>query len=514
MQRTLIFTINYINFFVKYFCQVVKCQNLLKFTAFIAFYRFFWYSLCTMKRSELFFSAILVPLDYIALLAAGIVAYQVRYLESVRSIRPIIFDLKFSNYFFLVLLFAIIWIAIFSVQGLYTIRGVKKQIEEIGKIILACSAGIAAVMAAMFFTRYLFDSRFIVLTAWILSIFFVTFERILVRALQRKLHERGIGVHRVVFIGDGISEKNLSREFLNNKKLGYKVVYEFNEFNSQTKETLGRLADEDKFDEIIVTNPDMPKDAILELSEFSNERHLDYKYVADLLGTKVSRFEIQTHADIPIIEIKKTSLDGWGRILKRVFDIFFSLAFIIVALPIMLACAIAIKIDSDGPIFFRYKRIGERGRVINFIKFRTMIRDAHTMRYDKEFASKQKNLRVGTPMIKFENDPRITRVGRLLRRWSIDEFPQFFLALTGKMSIVGPRPHEIEEVAQYNKTQKQVLRIKPGITGLAQVSGRSDIDFDEEVRLDIFYIEDWSLMLDIQIIGKTPFAIIRRRKAL
>ncbi len=467
-----------------------------------------------MKRSELFFSAILVPFDYIALVAAGVVAYQIRYLESVRNIRPIIFDLKFSNYVFLVLLFALFWIAIFSVQGLYAIRGVKKQIDEIGKIILACSAGIAAVMAAMFFTRYLFDSRFIVLTAWILSIFFVIFERILIRLLQKKFYERGIGVHRVVFVGDGISAKNLSKEFLSNKKLGYKVVYELNELNEQTRKILKKLAADDAFDEIILTNPDMPKEVILELSEFSAEWHVDYKYVADLLGTKVSRFEILTHADIPIIEIKKTSLDGWGRILKRIFDIFFSLAFIIIALPIMLMCAIAIKIDSDGPIFFRYKRVGEKGKVINFIKFRTMIRDAHTMRYDKEFASKQKNLRVGTPMIKFENDPRITRVGRVLRRWSIDEFPQFFLVLTGKMSIVGPRPHEIEEVEQYNKTQKQVLRIKPGITGLAQVSGRSDIDFDEEVRLDIFYIENWSLMLDIQIIAKTPLAIIQRRKAL
>ena len=142
-----------------------------------------------------------------------------------------------------------------------------------------------------------------------------------------------------------------------------------------------------------------------------------------------------------------------------------------------------------------------------------MIKNAHQYRFDQEFLEKNENLRAGTPMMKFKNDPRITKFGRLIRRWSIDELPELFLVLTGKISLVGPRPHEIEEVEKYSRYHKKLLAIKPGITGLAQVSGRSDLNFEQEVKLDIYYIENWSLGLDLQILLKTPAAVIKKRKS-
>jgi lipopolysaccharide/colanic/teichoic acid biosynthesis glycosyltransferase len=123
------------------------------------------------------------------------------------------------------------------------------------------------------------------------------------------------------------------------------------------------------------------------------------------------------------------------------------------------------------------------------------------------------NLREGTPMMKFANDPRITRVGKFIRRFSIDELPELFNVFIGKMSLVGPRPHEVEEVAKYENYHRRVLSIKPGMTGMAQVSGRSDLSFDEEVRLDVWYMENWSMKLDIMILFKTPFAVLKKRKA-
>jgi lipopolysaccharide/colanic/teichoic acid biosynthesis glycosyltransferase len=157
----------------------------------------------------------------------------------------------------------------------------------------------------------------------------------------------------------------------------------------------------------------------------------------------------------------------------------------------------------------RVKRVGEQGKLFNFYKFRTMHPKTHNLRYT-ELA--EQNTRKGTPMVKIKNDPRVTKIGNFLRKTSIDELPQLINVLMGQMSIVGPRPHLPEEVANYEKHHKFVLTIKPGITGLAQISGRSDLDFEKEVRLDSYYIEHWSLWLDIKIIFKTFGAVIKGYK--
>jgi lipopolysaccharide/colanic/teichoic acid biosynthesis glycosyltransferase len=142
-----------------------------------------------------------------------------------------------------------------------------------------------------------------------------------------------------------------------------------------------------------------------------------------------------------------------------------------------------------------------------------MVDKAHQLRFDPKFVKKQEDIRKGSPLMKFVNDPRITPVGRFIRKLSLDELPELFNVFIGKMSIVGPRPHEIEEVAKYENFHKRVLSIKPGMTGMAQVSGRSDLDFDEEVRLDVWYMENWSMKLDIMILFKTPWAVLKKRKA-
>lgn len=467
-----------------------------------------------MKRSELFFSALLLPMDYIALIISAILAYYIRHLPSVQRIRPVVFNLKFFDFLLLIVFIGLVWIAIYAIAGLYKIKGTKSFYDEFGRIFLATSAGVAFVTLAMVSTRNLFDSRFIILASWFFSIILVSIERACIRYIQRALYQTGIGVHRVILVGNGDLARDLENEFNNKPRLGYKIIASYPIFDEPVKEKIIAMAKNDSFDEIIETDTNMPHTTMLEIVGLAHEYHRDFKYAADLFRTRASNFGIETYADVPIVEIRRTPLIGWGRILKRIFDIIFSAIFIIIMLPIIAVTAIAIKIDSEGPIFFKYKRVGERGRVIDFIKFRTMIKDAHKYRFDKEFLQQQKNLREGTPMMKFENDPRITRVGKFLRKWSIDELPQLFLALAGKMSLVGPRPHEMEEVEKYTRTQKNVLAVKPGITGMAQVSGRSDLDFNDEVRLDTYYIENWSLLLDIKILLKTPGAIFKKRNTL
>jgi lipopolysaccharide/colanic/teichoic acid biosynthesis glycosyltransferase len=220
-------------------------------------------------------------------------------------------------------------------------------------------------------------------------------------------------------------------------------------------------------------------------------------------------------AGIPVVEVKKTPLDGWGRIIKRSFDIVVSFIIIIFISPIMLITVVLIKLDSFGPVFFSRKddgsllyRVGQGGRLIRYFKFRSMIPGADSMRYS-ELADK--NVRMGGPMVKIKDDPRVTRIGKFIRRFSIDELPELFLVLKGDMSLVGPRPHLPEEVARYEHHHKKVLTIKPGITGFAQVSGRSDLSFEDEVKLDTYYIENWSLLMDIAILFKTPLAVFKSR---
>ena len=464
-----------------------------------------------MKRSELLFSAITLPFDYLAILLAAVGAYFLRYFSLVQNIRPVVFDLRFGEFLSLSASIALVWLVIFALTGLYRLGATRSVVEELGRIFVACSAGLALVLAVMVFSRYLFDSRFIILAAWVLAIIFVSFERLLIRLIQRQAFKAGVGIHRVIIIGDGAVAQALAHEFKQRPTLGYKIIDQLNRFDATTAQYLGELVQADKFDEIIQVNHNLSSEETSDLVSFANLNHLTFKYTADLLGAQLINLEVKTIAGTPVVEVKRTRLDGWGRIYKRIFDIILALIFIVITLPLMILIALAIKIDSAGQIFFVYKRMGQFGRAFTYFKFRSMVKNAHQYRFDSEFLKQQKNLRAGSPMMKFKNGPGVTRVGKFIRRWSLDELPEFFLVLAGKMSLVGPRPHEIEEVAKYQQHHREVLTLKPGLTGLAQVSGRSDLNFEEEVKLDVYYVENWSLTLDWQIIFKTPLAIIRRR---
>jgi len=273
-------------------------------------------------------------------------------------------------------------------------------------------------------------------------------------------------------------------------------------------------------DEILLTDPDISREKTLELLAFTDTEHIGFKYTADLFAAAIGRTDIATYAGIPILEIKKTPLDGWGAIYKRIFDIVMSLMFILLTLPIQIVVATALFLEQPGRILFsrtpdgkKTTRIGQQGRPFHYFKFRSMVKNAHTFRFDPEFVKKHGNLRGGTPLFKLKDDPRVTPVGRIVRKYSLDELAEFYLVLLGRMSLVGPRPHLPEEVAQYKPHERRVLTVKPGITGLPQISGRADLDFEEEVRLDTYYIEHWNPWLDFYIILKTPLVVLFRKGA-
>lgn len=468
-----------------------------------------------MKRAELSFALLRIPVDFAAIVFAAVVAYLSRFLPIFTSVRPVIFDLPLERFLGVMGVITPVWIAVFAVSGLYTMRR-RSLASELSRVAVACSAAMASVFAILFFSRTFFDSRFIAVAGWILSIIFVSAGRILVRLLQRFLMRWGIGLHRVVFIGKTKGADILTELFHRRRELGFRVVASFESFNKATAEKIRKMKRVDGVDEIWLADANASRETDLDLLAFTETEHLGFTYTADYFSSAVGRSIQHSFAGIPVIEVQKTPLDGWGAIYKRLFDIIGSFFLIVVLSPIMLLAAIAIKLDSRGSVFFSHlpdgsktTRIGQGGKPFTYYKFRSMREGEHFKRYG-ELA--HLDTRQG-PLVKLKDDPRVTRVGRFIRACSIDELPELFLVLIGRMSLVGPRPHLPEEVAKYEPHQRKVLTVKPGITGLAQISGRADLDFEEEVALDVRYIEHWTPWLDLYILLKTPAVVLFRKGA-
>jgi len=462
-----------------------------------------------MKKSELLFSAILVPVDYFIIFLAGILTYNLRFGEFFSEIRPVIYEIVFKDYVVTLFIVAGLFVIIFALSGLYAIRSNRKMIDEASKIFVACTASVALIIIFIFFQRELFSSRFIVLVGWIVSIILVTLGRLIVRGIQRLLIKKGIGVHYSIIIGSDEITEDLNSQIHKRPELGYKIIGRYPDFSQETKEDLINKLRTSKIDEIIQADTNLSKQQNLELKEFCHDHHIIFKYLTDLVQTPPVHIDITTIADIPIIEVKRTKLDGWGRILKRAFDLFFSFLFLLILSPFFLIIALLIKIDSQGPVFVRLERVGEKDKKFKLYKFRSMVKNASSLKRDLV----QLNERRDGPLFKIQNDPRITRMGKFIRKASIDELPQLINVIKGEMSLVGPRPHEPEEVEEYERWQKKLLAIKPGMTGLAQISGRSDLQFIDEAKLDIYYIENWSTKLDLHIIFKTPWVVISGKTA-
>ncbi len=469
-----------------------------------------------MKRSELTFTLALIPFDFLALIAAATAAFFARFHPSLTTLRPVIFDLNLDSYLAVATPIAVIFIVTYAVAGLYSTRRMRIG-AELSRIALASSAAMALVFAISFFSLTLFESRFIALAAWGLSIVLVSVTRLSLRGLQRSLLYFDVGTHRVVVIGNTTAAQALIEEFAHKRRVGFRVVAHHKQFTKALATRLRKMKHDDLIDEVILADPETSRKQTLELIAFTEQEHLGFLYSADLFTAAVGRSIVHTYAGVPVIEVRRTPLDGWGAIYKRAFDVLGSLTLILLTSPIMIAAAIAIKLDSRGPILFKTlddgttsERIGQGGRPFTYFKFRSMRPGTHNQRYDELAAN---DTRKGSPLVKIKHDPRITRVGEIIRKFSIDELPEFFLVLRGDMSLVGPRPHLPEEVDCYKPEQRKVLTIKPGITGMAQISGRADLDFDDEVRLDTYYIENWSPWLDLYILFKTPLVVIFRKGA-
>jgi len=472
-----------------------------------------------MKKAETIFTVALVPIDYLMMVGAGLAAYFLRTSDLVAIGRPVLFgiNLPLEKYLWLVFSMSLLMIIIFALSGLYRIRRANGILEDLMHIVISVSAGLAGVIIYSFARREWFDSRFLIFAAWLLAILFVIFGRLVLRVIQNFLVSRyKIGAHNVLLIGDDSVSNVLIEEIKNQPTLGYNLI---NYFRNLDMEKIKEMVTQKSVDDIILANPDFSREAVLDLIDFCEERHLNFRFVPNLFQALTVNVQFDTLSGIPMIELQRTALGGWGKVIKRFADVFLSLICIVIFSPFMFLVFVLVKLDSPGSVIYKNQRVGPRG-LFNTYKFRSMKieyctgpeydKDGKASQLEDELVKKQSG-RQG-PVFKVLDDPRRTKLGVFLERSSLDELPQFFNVLAGNMSLVGPRPHMPKEVARYEKWHKKVFNIQPGITGLAQISGRSEIDFDEEAKLDIYYIENWSLWLDFKILFKTPLVVLSGRR--
>jgi exopolysaccharide biosynthesis polyprenyl glycosylphosphotransferase len=452
------------------------------------------------------------------LVLAGLVAFYLRRSQTVQEFQPLLYEFSIREYLQVLLVAAAFFVVIFAIEGLYRIQSNKSKVMELYQVSRAILIGFMGIVLILFLEPDWFSSRFVILTSAFLAIFFVSLARYSLRSFQAYLMiKKGIGVRRLLLIGENDFVNSLKKKIKNKIQKGYVLVDHQKEIDFKR---INLLQKQGKIDEVIETNPKINKKDLFELKEFCIRNRIVFKYIPTLIQT--SNFNLEVFNGEPLIEVKNTPLDGWGKILKRGFDITGSLMGIILFGPLMLIVAIVTWFESGSPVIYFNRRVNHKGGEFDLYKFRYMKKEYS---HGKQFSAthnkkalkflddliKKQSIKKG-PLYKIKNDPRKTKSGAFIEKLSLDEFPQFFNVLKGEMSLVGPRPHQPMEVEKYKDYQKRVLTIKPGITGLAQISGRSDLSFEQEVKLDIYYIENWSLWKDIRIIYRTIPTLIKKRK--
>lgn len=456
---------------------------------------------------------------------AFVVAHYVRYELEVGGEIQFWNDEPFGTFYKPTLLFLGLSLFVFQVRGVYTLPRSTSFLDETTLVVGGLITAMAGVILAAYFFGF-FPSRLMFTYAFVAAVVLLVAKRGLLRHARRWLWERGIGVDRVLVVGSGPAGQRVMQAMLGQPGLGCNLVGFVDDgvedrvtvatesgvaqaVRLGTPEEVGELVSRRGVDEVIVALPASEAERVFRIVDSCREQEVTFKVVPDLYQLSFDRVDLAEIAGMPLIGFKGPSIIGWNYGLKRLIDMVIASCVLILGAIPMGIIAIAIHRDSPGPILLRQPRVGRNGRVFNVVKFRTMVEDAEELR-----AELMRQAACSDPrLFKMTDDPRRTRVGRILRRWSLDELPQFWHVLRGEMSVVGPRPQLPEEVAKYEDWHRQRLLVTPGLTGLWQVNGRSNLSFDEMVRLDLYYAEHWTPWLDTKVILRTIPAVITGRGA-
>jgi exopolysaccharide biosynthesis polyprenyl glycosylphosphotransferase len=407
----------------------------------------------------------------------------------------------------------VITVLVFWVGGLYRRREVRAGFGQVIKslVLVAVITLAFGIGTGYHFTTYALTPTALILTTVIIGVLRASYD-VVTRDVMRLTGTR----RRAVLVGEGERLAHLLRTLgSTHSGIDYEFLGAISPNASEdglvvlgSMDAVPHVLAERSVDELIVTDTGFAEKQLLELVEEAHRRGVRVRVAPTTTELLLQRAEYVPGQGAPLFELRPPALAGADWVVKRGFDLVVSSALIVAGLPVWLAVAAAIKLTSRGPVFFRDHRIGLGEREFGMMKFRTMYADAQ----DRQGALEAANEASG-PLFKIKNDPRVTPVGRFLRRFSIDELPQVVNVLWGEMSLVGPRPLPIRDYEQLEPWHRKRYSVLPGMTGLWQVSGRIDLSFDDLVRLDFYYLENWSIWLDISILAKTLPAVLARRGA-
>jgi exopolysaccharide biosynthesis polyprenyl glycosylphosphotransferase len=419
---------------------------------------------------------------------------------------------------------------------LYRLRGEFSYVDEGLRVFKATAVASLLIVAVAFLYRGGTEfrafsySRAVFVLDFLFALAAYGCLRLAARAAQSAFRRRGVNLIPTLVVGRGAEARLCIGEMRERPELGYRVIGVVEsgaladdapeEFEGVPVvggvESLAEAIRESRANEVIITDPRVPGELLFDvMMRVGRLRGVEFRIAPSLFNCLPRKTEIDQIGALPMIQLFREPLSRWARLTKRGFDLVVATLALLLLAPLWLVIALLVRLDSRGPVFYRQERVGMDGRIFLFLKFRTMRADsddAPHREYQRKLIAGRPDTNLGDderPVYKLRDDPRVTRVGRVLRRLSLDELPQLLNVLRGDMSVVGPRPPIPYEVEAYELWHRKRLDMKPGLTGLWQVSGRNRLSFDEMVRLDLFYIENWSLLLDLKIILRTLPVMLR-----
>lgn len=465
-----------------------------------------------MKNNASFlYSLCLIPTDALALVAAFVSAYLIRVTY---GNTPVANPVSARTYFLILLALLPVWLLIFALIGLYNRSIYEKRFVEIGRLFMGTIIGTLLIIGFDYFSNdVIFPAKLVPVYGMALTFVYLVLFRNVARIIRHSLFSHNIGISNVLIVGNTVATQELVQWLAHPEISGYRVIGIVG-----SHERLPRMKHYKTFKDAVEhirkghIHSIMQTELFADISRndeiltYAQNNHVAYRFIPGNSELFVGNIDVELfQSSIPMIAVHQTALIGWGRIAKRIFDIVISVLAIIILSPILLLIALVIFLFDPGGVFFRQTRVTRYNKTFRIFKFRTHKKKFSGLSPEQAFE------KMGKPELaaeyrkngdKLEHDPRVTQIGRFLRKTSLDELPQLFNVLKGDISLVGPRaivPEEID-VAQ---AKNQIVSVKSGITGFAQISGRRDISYEERRKLDLYYVQNWSFWLDIVILLKT-----------
>lgn len=477
------------------------------------------------NNSSLTFALILIFGDFLAIVGAFGLAYIVRFrvFDAVN-----LAGIGGKTFVYALVSILPLWLLIHAIIGLYSHAVYEKRFTEISRLLTGAFIGTLLVISANFVSPEAFiPGKLVPLYGFGLSFISLVLFRQLARVLRTTMFSYNRGINHVLFVGNNPVTEELISYLHNWKKSGYKVVGVVSDQPRpasipasvpffETFEVAGEKIGLDTLDSIMQTELYASNARNNQILTTAQQHHIAYRFVPGNAELFVGNIDVELFRSVPVIAVHQTALLGWGRAAKRIFDLVFAYIALVVLSPLMALIALCIKLSDSGPVLLRQTRLTRFNQPFTVYKFRT-----HHIAYNG-LSPEEAFTKMGKPELiakyrangdQLQSDPRVTSIGKFLRITSLDELPQLINIVRGDISIVGPRALVPEELSAYQK-KHTILSVKSGLTGLAQVSGRKDISFEERRKLDIYYVQNWSFWLDITIILKTIRAVLGGRGAM